>query len=67
MSAPERLNSKTFMPLRHKDIKLNINQKVPRFAWCLGAFVANYSPPPADADWVERISNNNILKGVNND
>jgi hypothetical protein len=27
---------------------MNINQKVTRFALCLGAFVAIYSPPVAD-------------------
>jgi hypothetical protein len=31
---------KTFRPPRHKDAKMNINQKVTRFALCLGAFVA---------------------------
>ena len=31
---------KTFSPPRHKDAKMNINQKISRFAWCLGVFVA---------------------------
>jgi hypothetical protein len=31
---------KTFTPPRHKDPKMNINQKVTPFALCLGAFVA---------------------------
>jgi hypothetical protein len=39
---------KTFTPPRHKDAKMNINQKVTRFALCLGAFVAICSPPVAD-------------------
>jgi hypothetical protein len=38
----------TFTPPRHKDAKMNINQKVARFALCLGAFVAICSPPVAD-------------------
>jgi hypothetical protein len=36
---------KTFTPPRHKDSKKNINQKVLRFALCLGAFVAIFSLP----------------------
>jgi hypothetical protein len=34
------VRGKTFTPPRHKDAKMNINQKVTRFALCLGAFVA---------------------------
>jgi hypothetical protein len=37
------LFGKTFTPPRHKDAKMNFNQKVTRFALCLGAFVAVYS------------------------
>jgi hypothetical protein len=38
--------AKQFTPPRHKDAKMNINQKVTRFALCLGAFVAIYSGLP---------------------